>query len=513
MTASVLMVQGTASSVGKSVIVTALCRILRQDGLRVAPFKAQNMSNNSYVTASGGEIGRAQVNQAEAAGIEPETDMNPILLKPESDHRSQVVLNGRPYMTLDAGGFVEAKQRLWPYVTSALDRLRERYDAVVIEGAGSPAEINLREADIVNMRVARYASAPVLLVGDIDRGGVFAHLVGTLELLDASERELIRGLVINKFRGASSLLEPGLEMLYERTGVPVAGVIPYLRDLRIAEEDAVALDGSMTGRPGEIDIDVIKLPHIANFDDFDPLQAVPGVSVRYVDSVAALGRPDLIVLPGTKATMADLAWLRERELADAIVAVASDGVPVIGVCGGYQMLGLEIADPIGIESRVPAMAGLGLLNARTVFEPSKATAQVEARIRHAEGLLAGLNGAVLIGYEIHMGRTESAEHAPFRIERRSQHPAASDDGAVSAGGWVLGTYLHGLFANDLLLDRLLRNVAARKGVSLQTGQAVVDKEAAYDRMAAHVRAALDMSLVHELLAASKLGPAAQTVTK
>jgi adenosylcobyric acid synthase len=504
MKGAVLMVQGTASSVGKSVLVAALCRILRQDGLRVAPFKAQNMSNNSFVTLTGGEIGRAQVNQAEAAGVEPETDMNPILLKPESDHRCQVVLNGRPYATLSAGELFERKLALWPYVTAALDRLRARYDAVLIEGAGSPAEINLRGADIVNMRVACYAAAPVLLAGDIDRGGVFAHIVGTLALLEPEERGLVRGLIVNKFRGDRALLEPGLRMLAERTGVPVAGVIPYLRDLRLAEEDAVALEAPAVQQAGAVDVAVIRLPHIANFDDFDPVQRDPEVTLRYVDSHLQLGEPDLIVLPGTKATMADLAWLRERGLDAAILDATARGAAVLGICGGYQMLGREISDPLGVESReTVTVAGLGLLDARTVFEPVKETAQVSGRITAGEGLLAGLAGTAIGGYEIHMGRTRAHEPPAFQIERRSGAPADSRDGAVAGDGWVLGTYLHGLFANDALRSTILRNLAARRGRHLDPAPALPGKDRAYDALAAGVHAALDMELVYRLLATSE----------
>src|SRR3712207_4902676 len=336
--ARVLMVQGSASSVGKSLLVAGLCRLFRQDGVRVAPFKAQNMSNNAAVTPEGGEIGRAQAAQAEAAGVAPAADMNPILLKPEADRRSQVVLRGRPAFTLHAGEFLTRKLELWPYVTESLDRLRAAYDLVLIEGAGSPAEINLRPGDIVNMRVARYADAPVLLAGDIDRGGVFAHLYGTLALLEPEERALVRGFVINKFRGDVSLLADGLRMIEDRTGVPVLGVVPYVKDLRIADEDAASLEQPRRTGSGAVDVAVVKLPHIANFDDIDPLEHEPDVRVRYVERGGELGLPDLVVLPGTKTTVPDLCWLHERELASAIAAHAARGGAVVGLCGGYQML-------------------------------------------------------------------------------------------------------------------------------------------------------------------------------
>jgi adenosylcobyric acid synthase len=333
MTAKVLMVQGTASSAGKSLLVTALCRIFSQDGLRVAPFKAQNMSLNSFVTDEGHEIGRAQVVQAEAAGIAPHVDMNPILLKPEGDARSQVVVMGRPWQTLSAASYYERKQLLWEQVTTALARLRAQYDLVVIEGAGSPAEINLRQSDIVNMAVALHVGAPVLLAGDIDRGGVFASLVGTLVLLDEAERRLVKGLVINKFRGDLSLLEPGLAMLEERAGVPVLGVVPFLPQLHIAEEDSVALDGApaATDAPaGALDVAVIRLPRISNFDDYDALALEPGVQVRYVDSARELGQPAAIILPGTKHTLSDLRWLRSQGLDQRIVELARQGAAVAG---------------------------------------------------------------------------------------------------------------------------------------------------------------------------------------
>jgi adenosylcobyric acid synthase len=499
MTAKILMVQGTASSAGKSLLVTALCRILREDGLEVAPFKAQNMSNNSYVTLDGGEIGRAQVNQAEAAGVEPETDMNPILLKPESDRRSQIVLNGRPYKSAAAGEYQELKRELWPHVTRALDRLRERFDAVIIEGAGSPAEINLQQTDIVNMPVARYANAPVILIGDIDRGGVFAHLVGTLALIELRDRSLVRATVINKFRGDYALLEPGLKLLKARTGIPVAGVIPYLRNIDIPEEDAVALDSWSGSRPGAIDVGVLRLPHISNFDDLDPLDREPSVSLRYITTTAQFGHPDLIVLPGTKSTIADLAWLRARGLAESVTSAVRNGTALIGVCGGYQMLGQRIIDAEGVESGEPSVRGLGLLSASTEFEPAKTTTRVQARVLHNRGMLAGAEGDRIRGYEIHMGRTYTSESVPFSVEGRTGDPAASFDGAVSADGWMMGTYLHGLFANDDFRANLLKNIARRKGVAVIPQRTIAEKDQAYRRLAEQVREALDMRLIHSLL--------------
>jgi adenosylcobyric acid synthase len=504
----VLMIQGTASSVGKSLLTAALCRIFRQDGLRVVPFKAQNMSNNAFVTPDGGEIGRAQAVQAEAAGVTPQVDMNPVLLKPEADARSQVILHGRSLGAYPARAYFLLKEKLWLGITASLDRLRDQYDLVVIEGAGSPAEINLRAHDIVNMRVARHAGSPVLLVGDIDRGGVFAHLYGTVELLEPEERALVKGFIINKFRGDPALIDPGPALLEARTAIPTLGIVPYLHDLRIAEEDAVALesaDRDPLGASGPaprsadvvLDIAVIHLPRIANFDDFAPLNAEPDVRLRYVSRPADLGDPDLIILPGTKSTMADLAWLRERGLAAAILAQAQRGTAVVGICGGFQMLGRRIVDEAGVESETPTMDGLGLLEVGTVFAPEKATHQVRARVQANSGLLAGAQGLPISGYEIHMGRTLSAGPTPFLVTERSGYACEAGDGALAAGGWTFGTYIHGLFANRALRTALLRNLTARKGLT-RTVSSAFDPEEEYDRLAAAVRESLDMERVYQI---------------
>ncbi|HLZ72923.1 MAG TPA: cobyric acid synthase [Dehalococcoidia bacterium] len=494
---SVLMLQGTASSVGKSLLTAALCRILAREGLRVAPFKAQNMSNNSFVTADGRELGRAQAVQAEAAGIEPLAEMNPILLKPEADHRSQVVVLGRPCGVLHGHDFLTRKQELWPVVTESLARLRADFDVVLIEGAGSPAEINLRAGDIVNMRVARHAQAPVLLVGDIDRGGVFAHLVGTLALLEPEERELVQGLVINKFRGSAELLQPGVAWLERRTGLPVAGVVPWLDGVGVADEDAVALEGRREQKRAALDVAVIRFPRIANFDDLDPLAAETGVSVRFVSEVSAFGTPNLLVLPGTKSTIADLDWLRRSGLAAAVLAHAEAGGAVIGICGGYQMLGERVLDPGRVESEAGEAPGLALLPAVTEFEPAKATHRVRATLSCDHGLFALLNGAEVGGYEIHMGQSRSAVPA-LHIRSRSGVPCDDADGAVNAAGNVFGTYLHGLFDNDNLRATLLRSLSGA-GEAEAFAPSVWDRRAAYNRLADHVAAALDMRLVHRLL--------------
>lgn len=508
MRAKVLMVQGTMSFVGKSVLVAALCRILGQDGWRAAPFKAQNMALNSAVTAEGHEIGRAQAMQAEAAGIAAHVDMNPILLKPEADSRCQVVVMGRPVGSFAAGDYYRLKPQLWPIVTAALDRLREHYEAVVIEGAGSPAEVNLREGDIVNMRVARYAKAPVLLTGDIDRGGIFAQLVGTLDLLAPEERALVRALVINKFRGDPALLEPGLRFLEERTGLPVAGVLPYIPDLRLSEEDSIALEVASRDRGGMINVAIIRLPHIANFDDFDPLAGEPGVALRYVAAPSELGRPDLIILPGTKTTAADLAHLRASGLAEAIIAAAQAGTAVIGICGGQQMLGRAIHDPQGVEAATPMIEGLGLLPMSTVFAEEKTTHQVRGRVACGFGLLADAEGLPIAGYEIHMGQSGADRSAdlrpgegaalPFHLESRSGSPCDVWDGALSADGRILGTYIHGLFANDGLRRAILANLARWKGIELPSAPLGPSHEFQYERLAALVRQHLNLDRVYEI---------------
>ena len=365
MTAKVLMIQGSSSSAGKSLLVMALCRIYARQGINVSPFKAQNMSNNAAVCADGSEIGRAQALQAAASGIAPTADMNPVLIKPEADSRSQIILMGRPWQTLEAKTYYEKKQILWGHVTQSLDRLREAYELIIIEGAGSPVELNLKHGDIVNMAVARYLSSPVLLVGDIDRGGIFAQLLGTLWLLDSKERDLLRAFVVNKFRGDLSLFQDGIQIIEQKGGIPVLGVIPYLRGLSLPDEDAVSVEAaSRAAQPASIaqtDIAILALPRIANFDDFDALRAEPGVHIRHVDSLEQLGKPHAIIIPGTKSTMADLEWLRQTGLAGAVIKFAQNGGEVVGICGGYQMLGTVIRDPEHLESRLDSMPGLGLL--------------------------------------------------------------------------------------------------------------------------------------------------------
>ncbi len=500
----VVMVQGTASHVGKSVLATALCRIFRQDGYRVAPFKAQNMSNNSFVTLDGGELGRSQAVQAEASGIDPQVEMNPILLKPEADHRSQVVLLGKPVARASADYFAAAKPMLWQTVAQSLDTLRSKYDVVVIEGAGSPAEINLKHNEIVNMRVALHSESPVLLTGDIDRGGVFASLIGTMEILEPSERDAVSAFIINKFRGDVGLLKPGLVWLEERTGKPVLGVVPYYRDIEIAEEDSVSLEHGRGLSPTAehvLDIAVVALPHISNFDDFDPLGREPGVRLRYVEILDNLGDPDLIILPGTKTTMADLRWLRERGLAADICARAGHGTPVIGICGGFQMMGHRILDPNGVESPDPVAEGLGLLPVDTEFATAKETHRVRGMVDADIGLLHRAANCALEGYEIHMGSSVATAQtrSPFRISRTGR--PAQMDGSISHDGRAMGTYIHGLFNSYSLRRALLEQLAEWKGVELPDASGpgmMLSRDAEYDKLAETVRSNIDMDLLYRI---------------
>lgn len=489
-----IMVQGTMSGAGKSLLVTALCRIFRQDGLRVAPFKSQNMALNSYITRDGLEMGRAQVAQAEAAGKEPDVRMNPILLKPSSDTGSQLIVNGRVRGQYAARDYFAMKKTLVPDILQAYRSLAAENDVIVLEGAGSPAEINLKADDIVNMGLAEMVNAPVLLVGDIDRGGVFAQLYGTVALLEPRERARIVGTVINKFRGDVSLLEPGLEMLRQKTGVPVLGVVPYGR-WDIDDEDSLAPRLSHTRAEGAVDIAVIRLPRISNFTDFAPLESHPALGVRYVNKPEQLGAPDLVILPGTKNTMEDLLWLRESGLEAAICKLAAANTPVLGVCGGYQMLGQTLSDPEGVE-RQGTVAGLGLLPCETVFTPQKTRTRMQAEV-----LAQPFAGARLDGYEIHMGRTRRTGTEPFcRLQ------TGAEDGAVQ--GLVFGTYLHGLFDTGSLTDRLAAWLLERKGLpadSIPTRDRAAYKEEQYDQLAAQVRAALDMPAIYRAMEAYNHG--------
>ena len=482
-----IMVQGTMSGAGKSLLCAALCRIFAQDGLRAAPFKSQNMALNSAVTKDGLEMGRAQYMQAEAAGIEPDVRMNPVLLKPCSDTGSQVIVNGEIRAQMSAKEYFAYKKQLIPEILAAYESLAAENDVIVIEGAGSPAEINLRQDDIVNMGLAELVDAPVLLAGDIDRGGVFAQLYGTAALLAPSERQRVKGLIINKFRGDVGLLQPGLAQLEQLTGIPVAGVVPMLK-VEVDDEDSLA--PSLQGRSGcgAVDIAVVRLPHISNFTDFAPLATHPALSVRYVGAPAQLAEPDLVILPGTKSTTADLLWLRESGLEAAILRLAGLEVPVLGVCGGYQMMGKTLHDPHGCEGDTPEVRGMDLLDCKTVFTADK------TRTRKSGRVLAGLlQGAKMTGYELHQGRTV-VNGSPFL-----QFDSGEYDGCVS--GRCAGTYLHGLFDSDEALDTLAEGLCRAKGIEPQARAMprAEWRQSQYDLLADGVRKALNMQRIYKIL--------------
>ena len=488
-----LMVCGTSSDAGKSTVVTGLCRALARRGVKVAPFKAQNMALNSYVTPSGHEIGRAQGVQARAAQVTPEVAMNPILLKPTGERTSQVVLLGEPWAHLDAVAYHDAKPRLFRIVVDALAELRQRFDVVICEGAGSPAEINLLDHDIVNLRVANEAGFPAVVVGDIDRGGVFAALYGTVVLLPDDLRSLVRGFVINKLRGDPALLGDGPAELARRSGVPTIGVLPYLRDVALDAEDSLAL-----GRPGPrplrapapdadpLDVVALRFPRIANFTDLDALAIEPGLSVRLVDHPVHLGDPDLVILPGTKATVADLEWLRGRGFPVALAGAVERCATVLGICGGYQMLGRSITDPVE-SGRPEPVPGLAWLPVSTHFQPTKVTRQRRGRV----------SGQRVTGYQIHHGRTPTADGWVVLDDAYGTEP----DGATACDGAVKGTSLHGLFEEDGFRTAFLSEVAARRGKRwVATGVSfAAARESQIDRLADLVEAHLDWSAVEALL--------------
>ena len=480
-----IMVQGTMSGAGKSLLCAALCRIFAQDGYRTAPFKSQNMALNSFVTRDGLEMGRAQVVQAQAAGVESDVRMNPILLKPSSDIGSQVIVNGEVRGDMPAKEYFRRKKALIPDILRAYDGLASEFDIIVIEGAGSPAEINLKADDIVNMGLARLVDAPVLLAGDIDRGGVFAQLYGTVELLEPDERARICGLIINKFRGDVEILRPGLAMLEEKTRLPVVGVVPYLK-VDIEDEDSLSDRLQQKNAVKPLDVAIVRLPHISNFTDFMPLEQHPLLGVRYVQAARELGMPDLIILPGTKNTVNDLLWLRQCGLETAVQKLARRGTPVLGVCGGYQMLGGMLDDSAGTESGRPqTLRGLELLPTRTVFTLEKRRAQVTATAA------APFAGTALTGYEIHTGRT-TVEEAPF-----CTLADGTPDGCVQ--GSVFGTYLHGLFDSGELTEKLAALLCRRKGLAPETAAPLTMqayREQQFDLLADGVRRALDMSAIY-----------------
>ena len=494
--AKVIMVQGTMSNAGKSFLVAGLCRVFMQDGYRTAPFKSQNMALNSYITKDGLEIGRAQAMQAEAAGIEPTVEMNPILLKPTSNVGSQVIVNGEVLGNMKAMDYYANKKQLVPEIEKAFEKLSEEYDIIVIEGAGSPAEINLKENDIVNMGMARIAKAPVLLCGDIDRGGVFASLYGTVKLLEDEEQSMIKGLIINKFRGDVEILKPGLQMIEEKTGIPVVGVVP-LSPLDIDDEDSLSDRLTHTGQKGGIDLAVIRLPHISNFTDFNVFERMDGVSLRYVGSAGELGTPDLIFLPGTKNTMDDLTWLRESGMETAVLRCAEQKVPVMGICGGYQMLGELLEDPDGVEHG-GSMRGMGLLHTKTVFSRAKTRTQIQGRV-NTVSICGEFAGREVQGYEIHMGRTEKTGDCQETIYLEDGRL----DGLSNPEGTVFGTYLHGIFDYGDLAAMTVSRLMRRKGIDPKNWHFDPEehKRREYDKLADLVRNSLDMKRIYEILEA------------
>lgn len=495
MLAKTLMIQGAMSSVGKSMLVTALCRIYARKGIRVAPFKAQNMSNNAGVTATGGEIGRSQYTQALACGIEPTVQMNPVLLKPEADMHSQVIVNGKIWESLPAIDYYQRKAFLWEQVTTALDSLREEYDLIIIEGAGSPAELNLKRGDIVNMAVAKYTQSPVLLAGDIDRGGVFAQLLGTMMLLDPDEQHLIKGFIVNKFRGDARLFEDGITILQDQGNVPVLGVIPYIHQHGIPEEDAVAIEAQnrVTSLIETIDIAVIALPRIANFDDFDLLQGEAGVNIRYVSDASELDTPHAVILPGTKSTIADYRWLQTSGLAEKIKQYAEDGGAVVGICGGYQMLGQTIRNPQHIESDTEYLETLGLLATETQFLTEKSTYQIQAIIHSPVDWLKSVQESQITGYEIHMGHTQSSS-SWLSIQQRNHQQVILLDGAISIDGRIWGCYIHGLFNNHDFRRAWLRSLGWQV-----TDNPIRSLDEMFNRLADTVEAHLAMDTLQQII--------------
>ncbi|HZH58063.1 MAG TPA: cobyric acid synthase [Metabacillus sp.] len=489
-----LMIQGTHSDAGKSAIVTALCRIFVQDGFKTAPFKSQNMALNSYITVDGKEIGRAQGVQAEAAKIIATTDMNPILIKPTGAYQSQIVVHGKPYKNMKAGEYREDFfQQGLTLIRDAYERLSERYDRIVIEGAGSPAEINLNDRELVNMRVAQISDAPVILVGDIEKGGVFASLVGTLQLLEPKDRNRVIGVIINKFRGDVSLLEPGLKWFEEYTGVPVLGVVPYINDLFIEAEDSVILNNYSTkmDESKDIDIAVIRHPMISNFTDIDPFFEESDCHVRFVKNVSELGEPDLLILPGSKNTIGDMLFLHQSGLANKILELVASNTMIVGICGGYQMLGNSIEDEHQIESSFGKVTGLGLLPMKTVMTINKKTVQSEGMAMFGEKQLP------VKGYEIHMGESFFEETCnPFIKLTNSQ------DGVITENKQLIGTYFHGIFHNDSFREIVLNEIRSKKGLEPIYDRASFAKkrEEGFDLLASEVRKHIKLDKINQLCA-------------
>ncbi|MGA3117162.1 MAG: cobyric acid synthase [Syntrophobacteraceae bacterium] len=504
-----LMFLGTGSDVGKSVLAAAFCRIFKKEGYRVAPFKAQNMALNSFITPQGGEMGRAQVVQAEAAGIEPHVDMNPILLKPTSQMGSQVIVLGRAIGNFSAKDYYEYKKELVPIVRGAFERLCAQNDLIVIEGAGSAVELNLKGHDLVNMAMAEMAGAKCILVGDIDRGGIFAALLGSFSLLEAGERDRIIGFIVNKLRGDPRLFEDGVQILQSRSGVPVFGVVPYFEDISLLEEDSVALGRRMDKAhtqtaPRAIRIGIVRLPFISNYTDFDPFERDSRIDLVYFDRPAQIFGFDAVIIPGSKNTIEDLAAMRKNGMADALSAFHKSGGTVVGLCGGYQMMGTIVRDPLGIESSIDTIPGLGLLDMETEMYPEKITSQVEASVISESLPFAGRR-EMLSGYEIHMGRSVSSGEAKalFRIVRREGLAVDMEDGLSQPDGRAWGTYMHGIFDNDGFRNMFLEDVGRRSGKIVAPVSDSFSfrlwKEEQYDKLAELVRKHVDVVRILDIL--------------
>ena len=488
------------SNAGKSLLAGGLCRIFKQDGFKTAPFKSQNMALNSFITKEGLEMGRAQVMQAEAAGIEPRAIMNPILLKPTNDTGSQVIVNGEVYGTMSAMDYYKNKKQFIPHIMEAYHTLEQEYDMIVLEGAGSPAEINLKENDIVNMGMAKMAKAPVLLAGDIDRGGVFAQLLGTIALLEPEEQKYLKGLIINKFRGDINILQPGIEMLEQRGKIPVVGVVPYVY-LDIDDEDSLTERFEKKDVNGEVDIAVIRVPRISNFTDFGAFECLEDVSLRYVTSPVQFGNPDMVILPGTKNTIEDLLWLRQNGLEAKILQHAAEGKIVFGICGGYQMLGETISDPEGMEHK-GTIRGMGLLPMNTIFQTEKTRTRVTGKFGQIEGILKELSGIAFEGYEIHMGSSELIGNAKemSKIENIIENNNEKSDGAQKEN--VYGSYVHGIFDAQEVVKTIVSAVLKEKDLDCSKVNAfsLKDyKEKQYDALADAVRMALNMEKIYDII--------------
>ena len=493
------MVVGTMSHCGKSLVAAALCRLFSRKGVNVAPFKAQNMALNSFVTREGGEIGRSQAVQARAAGIDPHTDMNPVLLKPVGAASSQVIVNGQPIGNFSVREYYDMKARMRTAAEQAYDRLAQRVDVIILEGAGSPAEINLQEEDFVNMAMAEYAKAVVVLVADIDRGGVFASVFGTLSLLPPEHRHLLRGVIINKFRGDKTLLEPGLRQIESLTDVPVLGVLPFMHNLHIEDEDSLGLEDRQRTEQAIVDIVVIRLPWISNYTDFLALETTEGVSLRYESDPGHLGETDLIIIPGTKNTCSDLRHLHKSGWAAAVSDAESRGIPIFGICGGYQMLGNRVVDPTGIEDEAGEEIGLNLLPLITVLEPHKELAQVEGKT--GAGLPFIRPDTRFNGYEIHTGRTFASTPitAPLTITQRRRDSVDEKAGAVSENGLVFGCYVHGLFDSSSCREQLLDWLCKRKGIEPWTWHQQQPADGDLDRVADLLEEHLDMTRLEDMM--------------